>query len=448
MAELSRLERRNTIKKQKNKGRTLKIVLMSLLCVALLIGGFAIYSYIKVDRFIDDFTSSDEPAIEGEEPVDPKYTEDAFAMVVLGLDTRDAADGLNTDVMIVAVVEPKNKNVTMLSIPRDTVVTVPGYSGHPKINSVYAKGESARLKAEKNKEPVKVTGTSLVKKTLEGLLGIPVKHYITVDFEGFTKVIDELGGIEVDVERRMVYHDPTDGTAIDLHEGLQKLNGKKALDYVRHREDDRGTKYNSSDFDRNRRQQLVIGKVVDGMKSFSGIIKIFDIMDVVGNHIRTDLSKEKIKGLAMDFRSIGSDHITILETGAYWDSHILRTVIPSDKLEEIRLTLWGKMGISESEGKARLTRGNENAVVTLTEQKLSSAKQNDKQKESNTKNAQANDNKKKANKNDSKVTQEEIIESAGESNHSIDELSEAEHSDLLETILPIEVEIPQSDATP
>lgn len=409
MAELTRTKQMR--KKKRGKGRIQRIVIWSLITIALVVFGFAIYTYAKVDRFLDDIVDDDGDLAQiGFDPVERKYTKEPFAMVLLGLDSREQTGSLNTDVMIVAVVEPETKQVTMLSLPRDTAIAIPGYSGYHKINSVYATGEVARRNAERKKEPITENGSSLLKKTLEGLLGIPIKHYVTIDFEGFVKVIDDLDGIEVDVERNLIYHDPTDGTAINLKKGLQTLNGKQALDYVRHRQDDRGTNYYSSDFDRNRRQQLVINKVVDKMKTFSGITKIYDIMETVGNHMKTDLSKEKIKGLALDFMSIGSENITTLETDAYWDSKILKTVIPIDKLEEIRLALWDKMGISEKEGRAKLLKENDLAVINLTKERQNSSNQQNQQHKAN---ASVNNNK----ENDkNKVTSSNIDNQASDQN--------------------------------
>lgn len=351
MAELSRIGKT----KHKKKRNKLKIILFSLLGVLLVLLAGGVYAYIKLDRTLDEITTDTEPKAEDDIVTSTKYSEEPFAMLILGKDSREEDQGLNhTDVMIVAAVQPKEKQITLLSIPRDTRVIVPNFSGYKKITEAYQYGDNARIRAEKKGEPIKITGISTTKKTVEGLLGIPIKNYVTIDFEGFKKVIDELGGIEVDVERRLVYHDPTDGTVIDLQPGLQTLNGEQALGYVRHRKDDRGGKYYSSDFERNERQQLVISKVADKVKSVTGLTHIFDIMDTAGEHIRTDLSKEQIKGLALAFKSISSANIKTIETKAYWDSSISFTVFPEDNLNEIRHTLWNLLNISEEEGKARI----------------------------------------------------------------------------------------------
>ena len=273
------------------------------------------------------------------------YNQESISIVLIGTDTREGLGMLNTDVIIVAALNPKTKHVTMMPIPRDTGVKIPGYNSYSKINSVYARGEVERRAAERNNKPVTETGPSLLKKTIEDAIGIPINYYVMTDFEGFEKVVDELGGVQVEVDKSMKYDDPTDGTHINLQAGPQVLNGKQALGFVRHRMDNRGSKYFSTDFDRGMRQQVVIKGVVDKMKSFTGLSSFFSVMDVAGDDIRTDLSKDQIKGLILDFKSIGSENIAGLETGGYWDSASSHTIIPKDKLEQIQLAFQQEMGV-------------------------------------------------------------------------------------------------------
>lgn len=335
-----------------------------LLIIFIILGSGAVYAYIKINSALDQITSNSEPKTDEEKnapPVQEPYTEEPFAIVLLGKDSRQNLGLLNTDVMIVGIVSPKEKKVKLVSIPRDTRVMIPDI-GYAKVNAAYAYGEAQRVKAERNHEPVTMTGIRMVKKTLEGFLGIPIKHYVTVDFEGFRQVIDELGGVEVNVERRLVYHDPTDGTSIDLKPGLQILDGQKALDYVRHRHDDRGTKYYSSDFERNERERLIIKLVADKMKSFTGITHLFNILDIAGSHITTDLSKEQIIGLFNTFAPIGSSAIETIETKPYWDGYSY-TMFSEEEITKLRETLWTAMGMTEEEGLALIDPANDEPPV-------------------------------------------------------------------------------------
>ncbi|MFP3388431.1 LCP family protein [Brevibacillus sp. SIMBA_040] len=270
-----------------------------------------------------------------------------ISFVILGRDTRPETGTMNTDVMIVAVADPTTKKVTMVSIPRDTRVKIQGYRGYHKINAVYAKGEVKRRQAERNGQVPTETGETLVKKTLSGVLGIPIEHYISIDFEGFRSVIDELGGVEVDVDRKLYYNDPTDGTNIDLNPGLQVLNGDQALDYVRHREDSRGVKYYSSDFDRNRRQQEVIKVMTDKLTSLDELPKLFKLLEVAGEHLQTDLSKDQIMGLAMDLIDITPSTLVSLDNGGYWKDGY--TYLDREKFLTVRTTLQREMDVRSNQ---------------------------------------------------------------------------------------------------
>ncbi|MCF6093010.1 LCP family protein [Microaerobacter geothermalis] len=329
---------------RRKKRRFTNLKWISMFLILLLIGAGGIIWW-QVERFIGKITT-EEAAVVIDQPIEKEYTsEESISLLIIGKDTRPETGSLNTDVIMVAVLNPKNKQVTLVSLPRDTKVKVPGYKGYSKINGVYAKGELERREAEKAGKPVEQTGITLLKKTLERMLGIPIQHYVTVDFQGFMAVIDKLGGVKINVDKSMKYTDPTDGTRIDLEPGLQTLNGEQALGYVRHRLDNRGPNFYSSDFDRNRRQKEVVKAAVDKMKSFSGFASFFGVMDVAGDHIRTDLSKSQIKGIIMDFRSLDSSQIQSLETGGHWDSASAFTILSKEKLDNVRIILQREMNI-------------------------------------------------------------------------------------------------------
>ncbi|WP_048602608.1 LCP family protein [Rubeoparvulum massiliense] len=328
------IERRNRKKKGKKRG----LLLTLLLLLAASIIGVAGFTINKVNQTLDK-TYAPEPVGTGSFA---SGDEDAgkhrpFSMIILGRDTRPDLGTMNTDVMMLAIVDMQEKNVHLLSLPRDLKVEVPGYSGVHKINSVFALGYLEEKRAERNHELVTETGTSLVKKTLSNQLGIPIDYYATIDFEGFKQVIDQLGGVDVYVDRNMRYHDPTDGTSINLQEGQQRLDGKNALDFVRFRQSDDGD--NSSDFDRNGRQQAVIRALVDRLSSFDGMTKIYSVMDIVGDHVRRDIPNSLIKDLTFSFQDYGSDKIETIPNDAYWDSASQATVIPDERLAAIQQEL-------------------------------------------------------------------------------------------------------------
>ncbi|GIM45576.1 hypothetical protein DNHGIG_11250 [Collibacillus ludicampi] len=198
----------------------------------------------------------------------------------LGVDSRNGEQA-RADTIMVAIVNPKKQEIHILPIPRDTFVQVPGY-GFTKINHAMFYG-----------------GVPLIKETVSRFLSEPIDYTIVVDFEGFKRVVDEMGGIHIFVEKNMDYDDPTDGTHIHLHRGEQVLNGKQALDYSRFRHDA------EADTGRMRRQQQVIRAMIQEGKSMEYWPKWFNITQILGDHVKTDvppitlirLTKEFVSGL-------------------------------------------------------------------------------------------------------------------------------------------------------
>jgi len=143
-------------------------------------------------------------------------------VLLLGVDTG-VDHGNRSDTMILFSLDRRDGHISALSIPRDTQVRIPGRRGVDRINAAHAIG-----------------GPPLAVRTVEQLLGVKVDYYVRVDFEGFKAIVDTLGGVVIDVERRMYYEDKAQGLKIDLQKGLQRLNGEQALQYVRYRSDGMG----------------------------------------------------------------------------------------------------------------------------------------------------------------------------------------------------------------
>lgn len=186
-------------------------------------------------------------------------------IVVLGTDDRVKEDDPGrSDTLFVVMFDPKNKNVSLLSVPRDTRVRIPGH-GWDKINHAYAFG-----------------GQKLTQQTTEELLGIQINNYVMVDFSGFEKLVDAIGGIDLDVEKDMYYYDDWDGFLIDLSAGKQHLDGKKAIQYVRYRDED-------GDIGRIKRQQKFIMAVYEKIASAQILTKMPGLVSEITKMIKTDL---------------------------------------------------------------------------------------------------------------------------------------------------------------
>jgi LCP family protein required for cell wall assembly len=169
------------------------------------------------------------------------------SILVMGLDFRDwqAGEGPpRTDTMILLTIDPVARSAAMLSIPRDLWVVIPGFD-HNKINTAYQLGEAYKIPGG---------GPELARQTVESLLGVPIQYYAQVDFSAFVRFIDEINGVEIDVPEAIKVDLLGDGkeTIKNIKPGRQVLPGELALAYVRARYTEGG------DFDRARRQQLVI----------------------------------------------------------------------------------------------------------------------------------------------------------------------------------------------
>jgi len=328
-------------KRRGQRGKGMYVLLASCLMLCLLAIGVG-YALSEVDKTLE--TVTDDPYKLPDQPIveQPYEEKKSLSFVIVGVDTRKNIGMLNTDVLVVAVANPVTQKLTMVSLPRDTRVQIPGYPGYHKVNEVFALGENIKKAAESKGETVMENGMTLLKKTLEHMLGVSVGHYVQLDFDGFTAVIDKLGGVKVDVDRDLVYELPKEGVYRNLKKGSQVLNGEQALGFVRHRLDKRGDAYNSSDFDRNRRQQQVIRAVADKVVSMEGIASLTAVMETVGKHIKTDLSKDQIKGLALDFGKLNSENMVSLDNGAIWSSPY--SLWPLENMQTVRTTLRTEMG--------------------------------------------------------------------------------------------------------
>ena len=211
-------------------------------------------------------------------------------ILLLGVDKREGEHGpWRTDTMILGTVDPQSKTAGILSIPRDLWVPIPG-SGESRINS-------ANFIGDRDKYPG--GGPALAMKTVEYNLGVPVHYYVLLDFDGFEKIIDTIGGVDVNVER--VLHDerypdpspedPDRVRTIHFEAGLQHMDGKAALEYARSR-------LSTSDFDRSHRQMQIILAVREKALRLNLIPRVPELMVTMADIVQTDLQPGNIITLA------------------------------------------------------------------------------------------------------------------------------------------------------
>ncbi|KAF0134812.1 MAG: cell envelope-related transcriptional attenuator [Candidatus Saganbacteria bacterium] len=198
-------------------------------------------------------------------------------ILVMGLDQGEEIH--RSDTIMVVHINPKKSTANVISIPRDTYVAIPGF-GMDKINHAYAFG-----------------GPELSKATVENLFGIKIPFYVSVDTGNLAELIDEIGGITIDVEKKMFYIDHSQNLFVDLNPGRQRLSGVKALSYLRYRQD-------GGDLHRIMRQQKFIKALSSQITSRENIIKSPQIVLKLFSYLDTNLNSREILGLAINMRKI------------------------------------------------------------------------------------------------------------------------------------------------
>ncbi|MCS6843244.1 MAG: LCP family protein [Caldilineales bacterium] len=203
-----------------------------------------------------------------------------ITVLLLGVDQRpDDPSPPRTDNMMVVTADLTTGRVGIISLPRDLFVPIPGFDRSGKINTAYVVGES-------NKYPG--GGGALAMRTVSELLGYPIDYYVKINFDGFVRLVDTLGGIEVEVPKTI--HDeeyPTMDygiTTFHIDAGWHHMDGETALKYVR-------TRHADSDFERARRQQQVLLAIKDRVmeQKLLTSLKIFDLIDLISSSVEHNI---------------------------------------------------------------------------------------------------------------------------------------------------------------
>ena len=247
-------------------------------------------------------------------------------VLILGLRGGENNQGCPdcTDTMIVLTIDPVSKTAGMLSIPRDMWVSIPGFD-YNRINAAYTTGELFKLPGG---------GPGLTIKTVEDFLGIPIQYYAQIDFTAFEKMIDDIGGICLDVPVKVDAGVLNEHGTTVVKPGHQCLSGKVALGYARAR--DVGQGITGGDVERSQNQQLVIlairDKVLSNLPAL--VTQAVPLYNEISSGVHTDLSLDDILRLAMLAKDIplGSIQQGVIDYTMMIDQKTTINGIPADVL--------------------------------------------------------------------------------------------------------------------
>jgi LCP family protein required for cell wall assembly len=268
-------------------------------------------------------------------PSSLKETNDRVNILLAGYSADDPGhQGADlTDSIMIVSIDPTNKTATLISVPRDLYVNIPGY-GYTKINAAYEDGQS-----ESFSESGYVSGgMGLLEKTITQDFGVQFDYEGLINYEAFKDSVNAVGGVTVDIQSddsRGLY-DPN--TNLNLPNGEVNLDGQEALDLARARGDGYGSYgFPNADFNRTQHQQELLVALKNKISSGSVIsnpLKIAKIANAIGNNVKTDMTVgemetlyEKTKGLSdSNIKEVtlnsydGTDYLTDYETNSGQDA--------------------------------------------------------------------------------------------------------------------------------
>ena len=275
----------------------LKVFFISFVCFALLIGGgafamskFNLFGLGEKTETVENGDGSGEDSGDPSSELATKFKNgDRINILVLG------TDGGRSDTMMVMSYDPKNKLADIISIPRDTYNHIEGRNAadQRKINAVYGfKGEEG--------------GPEGLKHEISKILGVPITYYVELDYEAVGKVVDTIGGVEVEIPYKMFYDDRYDKPPLHIYfePGLQKIDGENAMKYLRWRKNNDGS-HSLGDLDRVKRQQEFVQLVTQKAMGFKLPFVIKDVF----SYLKTDMNIGDMlylgaQGLGFDFSNL------------------------------------------------------------------------------------------------------------------------------------------------
>ena len=225
-------------------------------------------------------TSKTEGASSGKDVTEP------FTILLMGIDSTDDVLSKNAvangDTLILITFNPKTLNATMVSIPRDSYVPIACWPDKAENKITHAAGY----------------GTDCMMNTIENYFDVNIDYYAKINFKGLVKLVDALGGVEINVEQKLCTDNSNREHEVCIYPGLQTLNGEQALVYARNRK-----ALKNGDFGRGQHQQELIKAMISKMKTIKDVTTFMKILDTISNSMDTNLTTKQI----LSFYNVAKD---------------------------------------------------------------------------------------------------------------------------------------------
>ena len=240
--------------------------------------------------------------VKTQKTLNSKNLDEPFTILLMGVDSENEeikGSSFNGDSLVLITFNPKTLNATMLSIPRDTYTSITCFAGQRKNKITHAAWY----------------GETCMMSTIEKMFDIDIDYYVKINFKGVTKIVDALGGVDVDVPYSFCEQNSNREFGVNtvyVTKGFQTLNGEQALALARNRHpwteycSSEWTNYNSSDFVRGQNQQLVIQGMLNKLKNINSVDSFYEMLNSISSNMETNMSTENI----LSFYNIAKDILT------------------------------------------------------------------------------------------------------------------------------------------
>lgn len=277
---------------EKKQNKVLRRVLTVLIIVAAIcvVGYFAVCYWINASGSLVNQGSNDATTVDQGSAIVVNETGRKDGIFTLFVGATDE-DETRTDSMMVMVFDTNNHTAKVINIPRDTMVDTERHGAGRKINAAYSEGIDQTLDEVKQ------------------VIGFRPDKYIVANFDGIAEIVDTIGGVDYDVPFDMSYHDASQDLSIEFQAGMQHLDGKQVVEFLRWRHNDDGEGYDDGDIGRVEKLQTFLTTLAGEVLSPMNILKIPSLASTVSENVKTDLTTSQILWLGMQGMKVDMDTV-------------------------------------------------------------------------------------------------------------------------------------------